>query len=178
MKKLAVLVALLASATSSMAVDYNWGPHDPSENNSPNVTGSFSDLYTFSVTGQSVIAGVAVSNNVVITPFPNFNITVFNINNGLFSLWQDNGVVGIGGGDLKIGGDWVFNGTSGSTSNTVALNAGNFYYLVTGSATGTAGGLYTIASALQPIPEPETYALMLAGLGVIGFVASRRRPRV
>jgi hypothetical protein len=28
------------------------------------------------------------------------------------------------------------------------------------------------------IPEPETYALMLAGLGVVGFVASRRRARV
>ncbi len=26
------------------------------------------------------------------------------------------------------------------------------------------------------IPEPETYALMLAGLGVIGYVARRRRP--
>jgi hypothetical protein len=27
----------------------------------------------------------------------------------------------------------------------------------------------------QPIPEPETYALMLAGLGVVGFVARRRK---
>ncbi len=26
-----------------------------------------------------------------------------------------------------------------------------------------------------PVPEPETYALMLAGLGVVGFVVSRRR---
>jgi hypothetical protein len=26
-----------------------------------------------------------------------------------------------------------------------------------------------------PIPEPETYALMLAGLGLVGFVAARRR---
>ncbi len=27
-----------------------------------------------------------------------------------------------------------------------------------------------------PIPEPETYALMLAGLGLMGFVARRRKP--
>ena len=26
-----------------------------------------------------------------------------------------------------------------------------------------------------PIPEPETYALMIAGLGVVGFVARRRK---
>jgi len=28
---------------------------------------------------------------------------------------------------------------------------------------------------LTPIPEPSTYALMLAGLGVVGFVARRRK---
>jgi hypothetical protein len=30
---------------------------------------------------------------------------------------------------------------------------------------------------LTPVPEPSTYALMLAGLAGIGFVARRRRPR-
>jgi hypothetical protein len=35
---------------------------------------------------------------------------------------------------------------------------------------GSFGGSVTVT----PVPEPETYALMLAGLGAIGFVARRR----
>ncbi|MDP9046356.1 MAG: PEPxxWA-CTERM sorting domain-containing protein [Pseudomonadota bacterium] len=29
--------------------------------------------------------------------------------------------------------------------------------------------------SVTPVPEPETYALMLAGLGMVGFIARRRR---
>ena len=35
-----------------------------------------------------------------------------------------------------------------------------------------------IGSTRPPVPEPETYAMMLAGLGVIGAVARRRRERL
>ena len=56
-------------------------------------------------------------------------------------------------------------------TTTLALEAsiGNF-----------AGGpesflIYNLGTAVAPIPEPETYALMLAGLGAIGFMAKRRR---
>jgi hypothetical protein len=28
---------------------------------------------------------------------------------------------------------------------------------------------------LAPVPEPETYAMMLMGLGLMGFVARRRK---
>ena len=33
----------------------------------------------------------------------------------------------------------------------------------------------TRAFLLTPVPEPETYALMMGGLGVLGLVARRRR---
>jgi PEP-CTERM motif len=30
-------------------------------------------------------------------------------------------------------------------------------------------------SAVTPVPEPETYAMMLAGLGLMGTIARRRK---
>lgn len=47
---------------------------------------------------------------------------------------------------------------------------------LTGARTGQ-GANFNGQLVLTPVPEPETYALMLAGLGVVGFVASRRRAR-
>ena len=38
---------------------------------------------------------------------------------------------------------------------------------------GTVGAMSDVAAA---VPEPETYALLLAGLGAIGMVARRRKP--
>ena len=37
------------------------------------------------------------------------------------------------------------------------------------------GSVGRYAMAVAPIPEPETYAMLLAGLGLVGFIARRRK---
>jgi hypothetical protein len=43
------------------------------------------------------------------------------------------------------------------------------------SSSGTAFEVDNVSITPAPVPEPETYALMLAGLGAVGFIARRRR---
>lgn len=47
--------------------------------------------------------------------------------------------------------------------------------LNTWSTTSYSTALGEVAFEISAVPEPETYAMMLAGLGLIGFVARRRR---
>ncbi len=51
------------------------------------------------------------------------------------------------------------------------LTAGTYALTFLGSGTGGYGGYYTVSA----VPEPETYAMFLAGLGALGLMASRRR---
>lgn len=54
--------------------------------------------------------------------------------------------------------------------------SGDYLLGVSASAGLATGGPETIfaVAALSPIPEPESYAMMLAGLGLLGFMARRK----
>ncbi|OYY95520.1 MAG: hypothetical protein B7Y41_03190 [Hydrogenophilales bacterium 28-61-23] len=55
-------------------------------------------------------------------------------------------------------------------------NAGYIVGSAVDSTYGRTGAVVILAPAvLNPVPEPETYALMLAGLGLVGFAARRKR---
>jgi len=165
-----IAAALLAVGTAASADTFDWGAHAATESGQRNVpVGSFADYYEFSLLDSASIAGAAVSVNLTLG-----STTAYQINNGLLSLWQDNGAKGSDGSDTMLGA-WSYNGTSGDLSHVLSLTTGSYYYMVSGVASGSSGGLYSVASTItSPVPEPESYAMLLAGLGLVGCVAGRR----
>ena len=61
------------------------------------------------------------------------------------------------------------------TAKSGLLAVGSYYLQVTGSVLSNNGSTFTGNIALSAVPEPETYALMLGGLGLVGFAARRRK---
>lgn len=58
----------------------------------------------------------------------------------------------------------------GGNTQTFKIVSGD---MTTGFTAETAGGGLELFAA--PVPEPETYTMLLAGMGMLGFIAARRR---
>jgi hypothetical protein len=77
-----------------------------------------------------------------------------------FSInWEDTEVLFGDGGKFKIVMDDISFDANGQTMD-------QYYHIEMVNAPDPVAA---------PIPEPETYALMLAGLGLVGFMARRRK---
>lgn len=154
LKKISAAVALLGALVGqqAMAASTNWANHDLLEGGiSFQMTGGIitvNDTYSFSLASGYT-----------------YDVT---------SMLLGMGVAGYEVFDSSNASLGSFN--VGSGFHTLTLAAGAYKYVVSGVASGLS--YYSVSSAITattPVPEPETYAMMLAGLGALGFLASRRR---
>ena len=99
-----------------------------------------------------------------------FNTFTFKVNNLQFGTVDD---VILNATSLTNGGAGVW---SLSSPVTFAANTDTFLTIkFTGSNPKLNFGGSFNASTVSAVPEPETYAMLLAGLGVVGFMARRRK---
>lgn len=159
LKSIALAAALAVTGVSASATATNWAAHDLLESSGFVMVGVVTFLDTFSFSAGAGTLGSSLASGGV-----SFNS---------YTLWSNPDNVPGNGDDAFIMGS----GTNMGIQSTV-IAGGNYFYSVSGTVTsGTGGYVLSSAYAAAPIPEPETYALMLAGLGMIGFIGARRRDR-
>jgi hypothetical protein len=124
--------------------------------------GSFQDTINFSITGASTLSGAA--NNLVLS-FGSFSaLDIAGLTVNVWNNIHPNGTINFGS----------FAGNNQTYSFSLP-SAGDYHVDITGVANGTFGGTYGITLSAAPVPEPETFAMLLAGLGLVGTIARRRK---
>jgi len=175
-KSVLAIAAILAASASAHATVTNLGAAvvgTPLSFGGLAAAGPFNDVFTFTlpVNGGS---GYSVTNFGLL---PGQYNTVFST---LSLVSNPDGV-------LYNADDQLLSTSTSPGGNSLALawgaaNAGNYYLVVGGVANGLQGGIYNgaisvtaAAPAAPPVPEPGTYAMLLAGLGAVAFMVRRRK---
>ncbi|TDP62215.1 FxDxF family PEP-CTERM protein [Roseateles toxinivorans] len=162
----ASLAAAALSANAVPTVQADWTNHDPAEMAAWWIMTAgalpIDHVYKFSLAGTFDVLATGVSNDAP---------PVFDINGGKVELFADNGDADYTNDASK--GFFSFDSLA-ANKTFLSVTAGNYFYRVTGTVDGKNGGSYLLSSSITPVPEPETYALMLAGLAAVGFISRRR----
>ena len=179
-KKVSLLAGAVALAGAvympqASAAIYNLGPITTGDSIGAAATGlnagSFDDWFKFTVTGSNAIftstgnsATASLSVGSQIKTFDLYNASNVKIATGTVSSTAN--AVGTGS-------------TYASIVNYSPLNVGEQYSInVTGTVladTATGKGNYSLSLSTAPIPEPEEWAMMLVGAGLVGFQVRRKQ---
>ncbi|HSI45155.1 MAG TPA: FxDxF family PEP-CTERM protein [Methylophilus sp.] len=161
MKKplLVLAIGLSTVLNSAYAATYNATPsgngYQFSSSFSDDSSFNFDDYISFSTAGlQNIVASVSGSGGSA------FSFETFNL------LDADKKLVATGS---------VLNGTpTVSFGFLESTQFGNFYLHVVGSSVGATSGYNGTITTAAAVPEPETYALLLAGLCLVGIVGRKK----
>ena len=127
------------------------------------VPGDLTDLYYINTATDTLEFAGSAFNNPTITTVGALNLP--------FDVLSANGFE-IVGSNVAFAALNLDDGTGASGLYSINLATGNA--ALRGNYNGTLNGL---AFTTAPVPEPETYALMLAGLAVVGYVGRRRQAK-
>jgi len=119
----------------------------------------FNDVYIFDISPQSAAIGTTVTVNFDLPffPGPEFQLSNKNIK---FTNSTDT---------ITYASDSQVNPLDDILSVSAFLPAAlDYRFVVSGNVTGNLGGSYAGILQALPIPEPDTHALLLAGLWMIG----------
>lgn len=179
LKSVAVAMVFTTASVGAFADSFNLGalpiPSSAGVNTSYNLVNvpdgtSFTDTYSFSIAGSATVSA-ALSNEAV------------DVGSGYagaissFAAAIDGNPLTLTGPVLGMDGGYPSSTLFLGLSQTFHIGAGAHSLVISGTTYNPGGSAYVGALTISApaVPEPETYAMMLAGIAAIGFVVMRRR---
>lgn len=133
---------------------------------------TFTDIFTFNVAGMPFDAAGSLTSSYLDTP-----LTKDLLITGL-SLYRYDPATGQVLGNAIAGINETGFGahpTDAWSLSAFGLQAGDYAIRVDGQVVGAGGGAFGADFTVSPVPEPQTWGMLLAGLGILGTTALRRR---